>query len=85
MSMSTCKLFKNDRLGQHGTKGPIPIETSTRPIYGTWKEAAAELGYKVTDPNGPQTEGKKLLANNARGMDLPKEVCQKYSISHSLC
>ena len=43
---------------QHGTAGPINIETSNIPITPFWFEAGKELGYNVDlDPNGPQSEG----------------------------
>lgn len=45
-------LFLKD---QHGANGPITISNqSYAPGLETWLEAGRQLGYDISDPNGPQ-------------------------------
>ncbi|XP_021964839.1 oxygen-dependent choline dehydrogenase [Folsomia candida] len=40
----------------YGTDGPIVVQSVEFPILPIWFEAGRELGYKIGDPNGYQTE-----------------------------
>ena len=46
----------------HGSNGPLHIEpVSFAPLKEEWLKAGEELGYKIQDPNGYQTESMKHL------------------------
>jgi len=45
-------------LDQHGTSGPMSVDTSTQPIFPVWKQGWTELGYAYVDLNGPQRQGR---------------------------
>ncbi|ODM87941.1 Oxygen-dependent choline dehydrogenase [Orchesella cincta] len=50
------ELFTGDHEENYGHEGPITIDTDTPPFLPIWFDVANELGYKVGDPNGFQTE-----------------------------
>lgn len=44
-------------LAFYGNRGPLTVNSEMPPITTAWFQSAKELGYKVCDPNGNQTEG----------------------------
>ncbi|ODM88013.1 Oxygen-dependent choline dehydrogenase, partial [Orchesella cincta] len=50
------ELFTGEYEENYGHDGPLTIDTDTPGILPIWFDVARELGYKIGDPNGNQTE-----------------------------
>ncbi|CAL8130336.1 unnamed protein product [Orchesella dallaii] len=50
------KRFTREYEGNYGHNGSIVVDTDTPPFLPIWFDVAKELGYKIADPNGYQSE-----------------------------
>ncbi|CAL8130344.1 unnamed protein product [Orchesella dallaii] len=49
-------LFTGEYEENYGHEGPVVIDTDTPPFLPIWFDVGRELGYKIADPNGFQSE-----------------------------